>query len=298
MSLVHKERIDAIKDFYDGNYKKLMLLPATLLLLAIIIISTHTIPKDIDLSGGTRIEINTQVTMSTSEMEKKLAKILNTEVRIRVLRSTTGTSSEKLVIETGYVSQDKEDIRQKLLDSINIDLNEVDHNIQSLDATISSTAFRGAQKAVIIAFFFMGLIILLVFKEWVVSSAVMIAAFSDIIETYATMSLIGIKLSLHTIAALLMLIGYSVDSDILLTMRVVKRKEGRIVDRIFSAMSTGLTMEATTITAVIAIYLFTTSPVLKDISTVLFIGIIYDIINTWIQNAGILKYALESRGEK
>ena len=38
------------------------------------------------------------------------------------------------------------------------------------------------------------------------------------------MRVVGIELSLGTLAALLMLIGYSVDSDILLTNRVLKRR--------------------------------------------------------------------------
>ena len=37
--------------------------------------------------------------------------------------------------------------------------------------------------------------------------------------TAAVMTVLGIELTLPTTAALLMLIGYSVDSDILLTMR-------------------------------------------------------------------------------
>ena len=143
----------------------------------------------------------------------------------------------------------------------------------------------------------MGAVIALLFREPVISGAVMLAAFSDIVESYALMSLLGIKLSMPTIAALLMLIGYSVDSDILLTTRILKRREGRIVDRIFDAMITGLTMEATTLAAVTAILLLSNAAVLQEIATVLLLGISVDVINTWIQNAGIIKWRLEEVGE-
>ena len=56
------------------------------------------------------------------------------------------------------------------------------------------------------------------------SGAVVLSAFADIVMTAAVMTVIGIELTLPTTAALLMLIGYSVDSDILLTMRVLKRQ--------------------------------------------------------------------------
>jgi len=54
------------------------------------------------------------------------------------------------------------------------------------------------------------------------SSCVILAAVSDIISTIAVTNLLGLKMSTAGIAALLMLIGYSVDTDILLTTKVLK----------------------------------------------------------------------------
>ena len=55
----------------------------------------------------------------------------------------------------------------------------------------------------------------------------------------AFMRVAGIELSLGTLAALLMLIGYSVDSDILLTNRIIKRR-GTVEEKVSRAMHTGL----------------------------------------------------------
>ena len=55
--------------------------------------------------------------------------------------------------------------------------------------------------------------------------AVMFSAFADIVMTLAVVNLVGIKLSTAGIVAFLMIIGYSVDTDILLTTRLLKRKE-------------------------------------------------------------------------
>ena len=41
------------------------------------------------------------------------------------------------------------------------------------------------------------------------------------------------------IAAFLLLIGYSIDSDILLTTKVLKRRMGTLFERVKSAMKTG-----------------------------------------------------------
>jgi preprotein translocase subunit SecF len=90
-----------------------------------------------------------------------------------------------------------------------------------------------------------------------------------------------------------MLIGYSVDTDILLTSRVLRSKEGTIFDRTVSAAKTGLLMTFTTITAVTISLLLTTSSTIKEIMTIMLIGLIVDIINTWIQNVAFLRYYLE-----
>ena len=92
-----------------------------------------------------------------------------------------------------------------------------------------------------------------------------------------------------------MLIGYSVDTDILLSTRVLKRTEGTVFERILGAMRTGLIMSGTTITAFIVVLLFTQSEVLKQIMLILLIGLLVDLINTWLQNAGIIRWYAEKK---
>jgi preprotein translocase subunit SecF len=99
-----------------------------------------------------------------------------------------------------------------------------------------------------------------------------------------------------------MLIGYSVDTDILLTNRVLKRREGSLNRRIFSAFKTGITMTLTSLLAIITALLIVSSfsPVLTKIFTVLVIGLSFDLLNTWITNASIIKWYVkrkESRNE-
>ena len=112
------------------------------------------------------------------------------------------------------------------------------------------------------------------------------------------MNLTGVQLSLGTVAALLMLIGYSVDTDILLSMRVLKRK-GDVDEKIRGAMGTGLTMTGTTIAAVIALIIvsnflylivpsFTRMDVIADMTTVLIFGLAAD-VRAFCQGGSLLK---------
>jgi preprotein translocase subunit SecF len=108
----------------------------------------------------------------------------------------------------------------------------------------------------------------------------------------------GVKISTAGIAAFLMLIGYSVDTDILLTIRVLKRKEGTVNERIISSIKTGMTMTITAIASTLVVLIFSRSEVLTQIMLILFIGLMADLVNTWIQNVAILKWYLERKHEK
>jgi len=86
----------------------------------------------------------------------------------------------------------------------------------------------------------MSIVVFIIFRTPIPSIAVIFAAFTDIVLTIATANLLGMSVSTAGIVAILMLIGYSVDSDILLTTRVLKRKDERVNSRIFGAFKTGI----------------------------------------------------------
>jgi Preprotein translocase subunit SecF len=128
---------------------------------------------------------------------------------------------------------------------------------------------------------------------------VILSAGADIIIPIAFMNVFGIELTLGTVAALLMLIGYSVDSDLLLTNKVLKRS-GNLDDKIAGSMRVGLLMTTTTIAAFAVMFLISTFlhyiipsvppiPLLSQISLIVLIGLIVDIFNTWFLNVGILR---------
>ncbi|MFH1365150.1 MAG: hypothetical protein ABIH28_01030 [archaeon] len=129
------------------------------------------------------------------------------------------------------------------------------------------------------------------------SFAVILSAFADILMTLVFVNMLGMKISGAGIVAFLMLIGYSVDTDILLTTRLLKRSEGTLNERLFGAFKTGITMTLTSLFAVGAalIIVKSFSIVLSQIFTILFIGLCFDIFNTWITNASIIKWYAERR---
>jgi len=170
---------------------------------------------------------------------------------------------------------------------------------KQMSAVYGEDLQHSAVKAVIFAFFGMAVIVFIIFRTIVPSAAVVLSAFSDIVIAASLMNLFGISLSLGTVAALLMLIGYSVDSDILLTTRLLKRR-GDLDEKLHAAMKTGLTMTITTIAAIAVLFLtstcaglvssFSRISIISDISVVLLFGLAVDLMNTWMLNSGILKW--------
>ena len=146
----------------------------------------------------------------------------------------------------------------------------------------------------------MSIVIFILFRTFIPSIAVVFAALADIIMSVAVVDLLGIKLSSAGIAAFLMLIGYSVDTDILLTTRVLKKKEGSVNERIYGSFKTGIFMTFTGLAAVLpAFFIVTGLPdSFRQIFLILAIGLFADIINTWLTNASIIKWYAQVKGLK
>ena len=168
---------------------------------------------------------------------------------------------------------------------------------------MSESFYKQLLVAISVAFFLMAIVVFIIFRTIAPSAAVIFSAFADILMTLATVNIIGFKISSAGIVAFLMLIGYSVDTDILLTSRVLKRSEGTLNERIYSAFKTGMTMTLTAVFSILAALLVVKSfsPVLTQIFTILLIGLCFDILNTWVTNVSLLKWYVERKnigGEK
>jgi len=286
--------------FHDKYYKKLLLIPLVLILLSVVFVSFFyaehgdVIYKDITLTGGTAITVYENVDLNDlkSSLENKLEDLnvrdiydLTThEQKAVIIETTTGEEEAKTVLENylGY----------KLVEGQNSDF-------EFTGSVLSDSFYRQLIIAILIAFLFMAIVVFIIFRTFVPSIAVIISAFADILMTLVFVDLIGMKMSTAGIVAFLMLIGYSVDTDILLTTRILKRKEGSINRRIFGAFKTGTTMTLTSLFAFVAalIVVRSFSNVLSQIFTILIVGLSFDLLNTWITNVSLLKWYAEKKNE-
>ena len=295
-------KLSNIKEFYIKHYKKLLIIPILLLVLALMQLGfQHAttgdfINKGVSLKGGIVVTVPAD-DLTDKDILNGALKELYPEKDIHVKSMTEAGKQIALIIEADITDKDESNL---FLDSIEAETN-IGHNLFNVEMTGSSLGksfFKDILFALLIAFVFMGIVVFLYFRTLVPSFAVILAAFSDMVVTLAVVNILGIKLSTAGIVAFLLLIGYSVDTDILLTVRVLKRKEGHYMDRIFSSIKTGLTMNLTTLAAVIVALIISQSEIITQIMTILLIGLIVDSINTWIQNVGILRLYMEYKEKK
>ena len=286
--------------WYDTHYKKLIIFPLALLLIAFISIGLHMaqhdgsfLKKDITLKGGISITVPSDTAIDPDALRDHL---VAQDYLVSVRNLLSAGRAIGFIVEADIDLNDEEAIDQLIA---NIDsfhpVPDGEYSIEGTGASIGEAFFQQALIALIFSFIIMAIIVFITFRSFVPSITVIVASISDIVVTLAIVNILDFHLSAAGLAAFLMLIGYSVDTNILLTNRLFKRTAGTSLERLGGAFRTGIIMSATTIVALSVGLFFASSEVIRQVMTILLIGILVDQINTWLQNAGILRWYIDSR---
>jgi preprotein translocase subunit SecF len=268
---------------------KMVAIPLAIFVIALIIIGMTYFSTGLPVKPGMDFKGGTAVTLSTTDSEDAIRAYF---AGFPLEPITKDVTSRLYLLKFTQMSADQ---NQQLVDKINARYPEA--SVDYIDSTFGATLQGQALIALLFSFTGMAIVVFIAFRTFVPSIAVVSCAFIDMVGTAAGMTLIGIPLTLPTTAALLMLIGYSVDSDILLTMRVLKR-QGKLEDKLAGAFRTGIIMTSTTLAAVLSLWVVSTLgqiEIIQTMAAVILIGLVLDIMNTWITNASILKWYVEGK---
>ncbi len=286
--------------WYDKNYKKLLIIWLIVCILIIaqlvfmVVTTGDVMYKDVSLTGGTSVSVYTNVTINTKDLAYSLQARLNQDVSIRTLNDISSGKQIAFVAET---QADANQTRTALEEELGYALTSDNSSIESSGSNLSKSFYKQLIIALILAFIFMGITVFIIFRAPIPSLAIIQCGLFDTLGALVIANLFGISMSTAGIAALLMLVGYSVDTDTLLTTKVLKRRgEGNLNSRIKSSFKTGIIMTLTALVSTLVAYFIVTSPVLKQIFFVLSAGLFVDLIGTWIGNASILKWHAQKKG--
>ena len=283
-------------DLYNMPRKKMIGIPLVILIVCIGILcfsyasNGSPVKLGYDFTGGTAVSVPSSKAVEEVEQKYQGYDLLF----VREIGSRT-------MLQFGPMSSEK---NSQLKEEITGEYGE-DVMFSHTGAAFGRDLQRWAEIAVLMAFALMATIVFIVFRHPLPSFIIVFCAGADIIIAMAMMNVFGIELSLGTVAALLMLIGYSVDTDILLTNKVLKERKHSKEDfkRIFK---TGYTMTTTSLAAIVVMFLvstfsylftsYTQISILREISAILIFGLVADLWNTWLFNVGMLKSYIEKKG--
>jgi preprotein translocase subunit SecF len=287
--------------FHDKYYKLLLIIPILLLLSGFIYMGTFYsqhhdfIYRDISLSGGTSVTINDGNINLNSLKEFLLGKL--DDVTVRGISDLATQKQVAVIIET---RSDKNVTQSALEEYLKYPLTDDNSSFEFTGSSLGDSFYNQLIIALIASFILMAIVIFFQFKTFIPSLAVILSAFADIFLTLVLINILGIRISSAGIVALLMLIGYSVDTDILLTNKVLRREGASVNRKIMESFKTGITMTLIAIASAIVCLIVAGpySQVLYQIFLIMLLGLMFDILNTWLTNVSIIKWYAEKMQKK
>lgn len=246
--------------------------------------------KGMVFTGGSevRIEADSSVIDNPEEEIRKAFGDKEPE-SIRNIPSTDG-----LIVNFAKNQITPDEIEQSIGDVNGLTLSELSQVSPSIGSSAQITALYGLLSA----FVLMSLLVILLFRSVIPAVVIILSAVSNMLIAGAAMNLAGIQLSMGTVGAVLMLIGYSVDSDILLNRYILLGNSGTFNERVHDAMRTGVTMTITSLSAMVVMFIVSTVfgiQLLADMGFVLSIGLMADLLNTYMMNVSILRWYANRR---
>jgi preprotein translocase subunit SecF len=277
-------------DLPDVDYEKytnrqLIAIPLAVLALALLVILAFFVLTGAPVRPGLAFTGGTELQVTTADSAAAIESTFQAEGFD--VESVQPIRSQDNAFIVTFQSTNTDGIQQ-VAEGANYDID----SIQGRSASFGGQSQTQALIGLAIAFGGMAALVFALFRTFIPSIAVVLSAFSDIVIPIAIMNLVGMELTLGTVAALLMLIGYSVDSDLLLNNHILRRSGG-FYESTYRAMRTGVTMTLTSIAAmtVMAITAFLFGiPLLPAVGAVLVFGLTADLMNTYMMNITLLRY--------
>jgi preprotein translocase subunit SecF len=281
-------------NYTDYSNRQLAAVPLAFLVLALAIIGGWVVatgaPANMGLEFTGGVEL--RVAADGDNVEQQVQTAFDREPdSVRTILSDDVDEGRVVVVTFQATEDDPEGFASNLQDQADA-AGFTTLAVDQVSPSFASDTARTALFGVALAFLGMSVLVFALFRTFVPSLAVVASAFSDLVIPIAAMNLLGIQMTLGTIAALLMIIGYSVDSDILLNDSVLRRT-GEFYESVSRAMRTGVTMTLTSIAAMVVMSVVASVfgvGLLRDIGIILSVGLCADLMNTYLMNVSLLRW--------
>ena len=284
---------------FNKYYNKFNFLSLILIIISLILLIFKGLNFGIDFKGGTLIELRSSDTkINVSSLRDKFNQMNLGDVSVKNFGN-----------ETDYLIKfENKDNKKNIIEVIKKNLDQSFGNnfefrrVENVGPKVSSELLRSGIIAISLSLILM-LIYIWIRFEWQFSLGAILALFHDVIVTLGLFSLLSLEINLSIIAAVLTIVGYSMNDTVVIFDRVRenlrKYSDIKIYEltniSINETLSRTLITSVTTLLALFAIFFFG-GEILKGFSFAMIIGVIFGTYSSiYIANTVLVRLNVSHR---
>ena len=263
---------------FNKYYNHFNLLSSILIIVSVLLLIFKGLNFGIDFKGGTLIELRSSDNqINVSSLRDKFSQMDLGDVSVK-----------KFGNDTDYLIKfENKDNKKNIIEEIKINLDKSFGNnfdfrrVENVGPKVSSELLKSGVIAISLSLAAMLFYIWIRF-EWQFSLGAILALFHDVIVTLGVFSLFSLEINLSIIAAVLTIVGYSMNDTVVIFDRVRENLRKYSDIKIFEltnisineTLSRTIITSATTLLALLAIYFFG-GEILKGFSLAMILGVIF-----------------------
>ena len=263
---------------FNKFYKTFNILSLLLILISLLLLIFKGLNYGVDFKGGTLIELRSlDKTLSIADLRKSFNKLNLGDVTVK-----------KFGKENDYVIkfEKKKSIEENFIENIKVELSSDIGNIfefrrvESVGPKVSNELLKSGVIAIALSLGAM-LIYIWIRFEWQFSLGAITAVFHDVVITLGFFSLLNFEINLSIVAAVLTIVGYSMNDTVVIFDRVRENLRKYADIKIFEitnisineTLSRTIITSVTTLLALLSIFIFG-GAILKGFSFAMILGVI------------------------
>ena len=278
---------------FVSKFKKANFISIIIFVLSIILISFKGLNYGIDFKGGTLIELRTETSIDTSLIRESLRTMNLGDVNVKKF-GKKGDYLIKVEQKNSNNSSLIPEIKKTLSDYLNTDVDF--RRVENVGPKVSSELLQSSVIAITLALAAM-LFYIWVRFEWQFSVGSIIALFHDVTITLGIFSLLSLEINLSIIAAVLTIVGYSMNDTVVIYDRIrenlLKYNKISISDianlSINETLARTIITSVTTLLALFSIYILG-GEILRGFSFAMILGVIIGTYSSIFVASPILKF--------
>ena len=278
---------------FVSYFKKANIISIILFTMSILLVFFKGLNYGIDFKGGTLIELRTEKTIKASSIRDTLSSMNLGDVNVKKF----GKDGDYLIkVEQKESNNNKliPEIKKKLTDNLNAEIDF--RRVENVGPKVSAELLESSIIAISLALAAMLFYIWIRF-EWQFSVGSIIALFHDVVITLGIFSLLSLEINLSIIAAVLTIVGYSMNDTVVIYDRIrenlFKYTKISISDianlSINETLARTIITSVTTLLALVSIYTLG-GEILRGFSFAMILGVIIGTYSSIFVASPILKF--------